>query len=115
MFHIVQHKNIIRISCLAREDVILKMNLCLTFKLIFFSLFALYFQLKSDTPAAELCASGWIQRSLLLHMDQTVCREAGLQLPTVLTRLFDKLVLKKHTANDYRVVNAIKMTNRTSS
>lgn len=46
MFHIVQHKNIIRISCLAREDVILKMNLCLTFKLIFFFPFCSLFSVE---------------------------------------------------------------------
>lgn len=48
MFPIVQCKNIIRISCLAREAIMLKMNLCLRFFWFF-----LYSQSKSETP--QIC------------------------------------------------------------
>lgn len=79
MFHIVQHKHIVRIFCLARKDIKLKMNLCLRF---FFFIFSLNLKLSKYAP--ELRALGWIQRSLLLHMGpDSPCPEdtAGATVP----------------------------------
>lgn len=47
MFHIVQQKNIIRISCLARKAIMLKRSLGLRFNFLKFSL---YFQSDSEIP-----------------------------------------------------------------
>lgn len=54
MFHIVQQKNIIRISCLARQAIMSKRNLGLRFFFFFNFLFIFSLNLKFPKRAAEL-------------------------------------------------------------
>lgn len=86
MFHHIQHKSSIRISCLAIGYVILKMNLFLRFKLLWlFGIFPpfLLFIFSLNLKLQQLIC--------VLQMDQTLHSKAGLQLPTALSRAFDHL------------------------